>query len=309
MATGVRLLVAQRILLMDMVTYSLKYAILKRLSQGESAIIQIRQMRKDVHLKILFLCANHHIETNNVELWPVRKLWKLKEDHEKQFLNKQFPVTDQTIQKIILTDYLESIAVDLDRGCLNLALTGLKRIKSTIEAVCDDHILLEFGLLEAKTLRSLNKSSDAKLEYESLVKIYPSDPRPLLYWAELEIDLNGYEKNLELLQKAESIAPDHWLVKIEKLVRDLRLGNVIDTSAIDETTFPISKRERSTFYRLHAVCYEKNKDYGKADQFIEKAIQLNPDRLSNYIIRLSFQNDRLSGNRSMKLLRRKRWRF
>jgi tetratricopeptide (TPR) repeat protein len=201
--------------------------------------------------------------------------------------------TDKTKFVSFINDYFEGIIRDLDRGCLNLAFRFLERIKDTIYSMNNETIKLEFDLLDARLLRNLNKLKEAEVKYISLSKIYPSDPRSLLYLAELQFSLKKPDKNQEFLKKAEKIDPTFWLLNIEKLLRDIKLDNPIDVSSINENTFPDDKRDKSICYRMYALCYEKNGIHEKADQFIEKAIQANPDRVSNYQIKLSLLKNRL----------------
>ena len=98
---------------------------------------------------------------------------------------------------------------------------------------------------------------------------------------------------IDNLEKAEKIDKDHWLLKLEQLVRKLHLGEKIEQTDIDEKTFPDDLKIKANFYRLYASFFEELNDQTKADSFIEEAIHLNSDRFSNYLAKLSLLEHRL----------------
>lgn len=243
---------------------------------------------------LILMCANHHIETNNIQIWHVEKLKKLKEDHEQKFLKTPFTVPDKIVQQTILKDYLEGVEIDLDKGCPNLAISTLTRIKSAVEAFGGNDLGLKFGLLHARASRAIGPAKEAESIHSALAKTYPADPRPLLYLAELELNKKDFEKNQKLLDQAEAIDPNYWLLGVEKIIRALRLSEPINTKDIDESTFGSDMRIRSILYFIYAICFEVNREHDKADQFLEKAIKSNPNRLINYSKKAYFMNNRLS---------------
>ena len=60
----------------------------------------------------------------------------------------------------------------------------------------------------------------------------------------------------------------------------------MDIATIDEKNFPSDFRIKSNYYRFYAGALQIEKDFPKAESFIERAISLNPDRVANYIAKL-----------------------
>lgn len=50
---------------------------------------------------LILLCANHHIETNDIETYKVAVMQKMKADHENNFLDHKIDVSDEIINQAI----------------------------------------------------------------------------------------------------------------------------------------------------------------------------------------------------------------
>lgn len=250
---------------------------------------------------LVLLCANHHIESNNVVIWTVEKLKAIKSEHETKYLKVQFEISDEVAQKALFFDLLENIKTELDKENAGDAQKILESVKNIISNLNDEDLNLEYEILECRCLQKLEKINEAKEKYESLIKRYSDDPRAFLYLAEISLNDNDFDKNLELLQKAEKIDKDYWLLELEHLVRKNRLEEKIDLKNIDENNFPNDLKIKSNFYRLYALFFEDENHEAKADSFIEKAIHTNPDRFSNYLAKLSILEKRLFSEQKEKL--------
>lgn len=189
--------------------------------------------------------------------------------------------------------YLESVKTELDRENAKLAQKILRNSKDIILALNDASLSLEYEILECRCLQKLEEINKAKENYENISKRFPKDPRSFLYLAEIYLNDKNFSKNRKYLEKAEIIDNNYWLLKLEQLVRESRLGKKIDTKNINEKAFPNDSKVKSNFYRLFALFYEDSGDQTNADSFIEKAIHLNPDRFSNHIAKLSLIESRL----------------
>jgi len=245
---------------------------------------------------LVLLCANHHIESNNVEIWTVEKLKKIKDEHEKLYLTNQFIVSDEVAQKTLFFELLDNVKTELDKEQASDAQKILQSIKDIISSLNDENLSIEYEVLECRCLQKLEKIDEAKEKYESLTKRFPKDPRAFLYLAEICLNDKDFGKNLELLQKAEGIDKDFWLIQLEQLVRKNHLGEKIDLENIDEKNFPCDPKIKSNFYRLYALFFEDENRQIKADSFIEKAIHANPERFSSYIAKSSILEKRLFSN-------------
>lgn len=189
--------------------------------------------------------------------------------------------------------YLESIQCELDRENAIFAGRLLENIREIILALGDESLSLEHEILECRCLQKLEKVDAAKEHYENISKRYPEDPRPFLYLAEIFLSEDDYDKNKELLEKAESIDSDFWLLKLEKILRKQNLGEGIDINAIDEKAFPDNSKIKANFYRLYGFLLENSGDQINADRFLAKAMHLNPDRFSTHLDELSLVERRM----------------
>jgi hypothetical protein len=60
---------------------------------------------------LLILCYPHHVETNDVSLFPKERLLKIKSEHERAFEQKHFQIDDRLLHKISyeMADYWREI--------------------------------------------------------------------------------------------------------------------------------------------------------------------------------------------------------
>jgi len=189
--------------------------------------------------------------------------------------------------------HLQKVEIELDRENARFALRTLENSKDIIFDLQDEKLSLEYELLECRCLQKIEKVDEAKTKYENISKRYLNDPRAFLYLAEIYLNDKDFDKNKELIEKAEKIDNDYWLLKLEKLVRKNHLGEKIDIANIDEQKFSNEPRIKSNFYYLYTFPIEKSGNKLKADSFIEKAIHFNPNRFSNYVAKLSLIESRL----------------
>jgi tetratricopeptide (TPR) repeat protein len=193
----------------------------------------------------------------------------------------------------ICRENLAALEVHLDRGRGLFVLESLQDSQEITARQNDDSISADWEIMQCRALQQLERVEEARQKYESLGKRYQNDPRPLLHLAEIYFAAENYGKANDLLQEAEKIDDNHWLLRLIKLLRDLRLGIEIDVTSIDERSFPTDPEEKSSFYRLYATILLRQGDLIRAESFIERAIHLNPDRLANYIVKLAVLEHRL----------------
>ncbi|MHA1723703.1 MAG: PIN domain-containing protein [Promethearchaeota archaeon] len=190
--------------------------------------------------------------------------------------------------------YLEKIEIELDRENGEIAFKILRDVKDIIFSLNNNSLELEYEILECRCLQKLEKVDDARKKYNNIGKRFPNDSRSFLYLAELYLREEKFDKNMELLKKAEKIDANYWLLKLEKLVRKIYLGEKVDISNIDENEFSNkSNRIKANFYRLYTYFLAKSENYEKANSFIKEAIHLNSDRFSNYIMKISIMERKI----------------
>ncbi len=234
--------------------------------------------------------ANQNIEFKKLIAKDLEEIFfKLKDE---QILALGFGI-DLTNALRIARESLAKLEVDLDRDNGKFVIRALENQKNIILSLDDENLLIEYEILEARALWKFERIKEAKQKYESLCKRYPNDPRAFLYLAELYLNDEDLEKNEELLKHAERIDRNHWLLALERLIREHRLGNQIDFVSIDEDSFPTDPRARSNFYRLYAFFLERAGDQVRAESFIERAIHLNPERITNHLVKLSILEGRI----------------
>jgi hypothetical protein len=215
--------------------------------------------------------------------------FKLKND---QILSLGFDIDSRNALRIA-HESLAKLEVDLDRDNEKFVLRTLENLKDIINSLNDENLLIEYEILECRAIQKLERINEAKNKYENLCIRYPNDPRAFLYLAEMHLNNEEFEKNEELLKQAEKIDSSHWLLALEKLIREYRLGNQINVTNIDEKSFPSDPRIKSNFYRLYALFLQRAGEQTRAESFIERAIHLNPDKISNNYVKLDIIEERV----------------
>ena len=203
-----------------------------------------------------------------------------------QFLALGFDIDSRNALRIA-RESLAKLEIDLDRDNGIFVLRSLENHKDIISSLEDEDALVEYEILECLALQKLERVKEAKRKYENLCKRHPNDPRAFLYLAEIYLNNDDFDKNEEAIREAERINSSHWLLRLEKLIREHRLGIQIDLKQIDENNFPTESRIRSRFYRLYAAFFLLAGDQARAESFIERAVHLNPQGINNYITKLS----------------------
>lgn len=194
---------------------------------------------------------------------------------------------DSTKAVGITSDFLKELEVELDRENSAFLLSALEKLHGVVLALHDEDLQLACEIMEARSLQKGEKIKEAKEKYENLCKRYPNDPRAFLYLSEIYLSCGDYDKNEELLNQAEKIDSNYWLLSLERLIRRLKLDEQFDVKSIDEKRFTTDSRIKSDFLRLHSWFVEKSGDGVRADSFIERAISLNPNKLANYNTKIS----------------------
>ncbi len=206
---------------------------------------------------------------------------------EDQMLALGFDIDSKNSLKIV-SEYLSKLEIELDRENGVFVLKDLENVKPIAESLNNESLLLEVELLKCRALQQNERIKEAQVGYESLIKRYPNDPRPILSLAEICLNAEDFERNKSLLEQALLVDKNHWLLRIEELLRAYRLEETVDISSINEGLFPDDPKIKSTYYRIFSLFIEKAGDTRRADSFVERSIVLNPDKYNNYDNKLSF---------------------
>ncbi len=185
-------------------------------------------------------------------------------------------------------EYLHKAEIEFDRENHEVALKMITNSNDILDDIQDEQLKLEYELLECQCTQKLEMVDEAIRRFNQIASLYPKDPRALLCLAELSLNNEDYIKNKNTLAEAEKIDANHWLLKLEHLVRKSHLQESIDINEINEKDFPDDQRIKSNFYRLYAHFLEEAENKVNAEIFIEKALRLNSDRFSNYVATIRF---------------------
>ena len=193
-------------------------------------------------------------------------------------------------------EYLKKVEIELDREHAKYAQKRLVDVENIILTLNDDGLILEYKILECRCLQKIERVDEAIDKYYNIARMYPHDPRALLYLSEIYLSQFENDKNKELIEKAQEIDSDFWLVKLEKLIRKNDLKEEIDISNIDENSFPVDHHKKSIYYRVYSSILKESGNQSRVESFIEKAIYFNPERFSNYISKISSTINRIFSN-------------
>lgn len=188
---------------------------------------------------------------------------------------------------------LEKLDEELDREHGDFVLRVLGNMQDIIAGQNDESLLLDYEILEARALQKIERVPEARKKLEGLAKRYPNDPRARLYLAQIHIDIEDFERNAVLLAEAEHIDPDFWLLRVQKVIRDLRLRTAVDPATIDENTFPAEPRPKANLYRLYSALLERAGDHQRAEAFVERALHFNPERFINHDVKIALLEDKV----------------
>lgn len=193
----------------------------------------------------------------------------------------------------VVYQYLEKVGIELDRDNSKIALGILVNNRDIIIKLDDQDLCLEYEILECRCYQKLERVDEAKEKYYFISKKYPNDPRSFLYLAEIYFLEKNFVKNNDLLEIARQIDNNHWLLKLEELLKKNHLGEKIDLENINEKDFTDNSRIKASFCRLYALFFEESGNRIKSDYFLGKALILNPDRLDNFIAKLRIIENRM----------------
>jgi hypothetical protein len=202
-------------------------------------------------------------------------------------------IEDNTRAIGIAYGYLNGLEDNLDRDNNNFVLRALNNFEDILRGLNNEDLQQYYEILEARVLIKLEREVEAREKLINLSMRYPNNPQPFLYLAELYLNIDDFEKNLEYLEKAENIDANFWLLIMDKLLRLYRLNENIDVSKVDENEFPDDPKIKSVYYRIYALFFELSGDQIKADSFIERAIQFNPNKIGNYDVKTVFIGSRI----------------
>jgi hypothetical protein len=199
-------------------------------------------------------------------------------------------------------DYLNYIQDELEGGNIIFTQKLLGKFKNIVSALNDNKLSLEYEILECRCVQKIEDVNEAKERFRNISIRYPDDPRPLLFLAEIYLHEKDFNKNMELLQKAENINNNHWMLILEKLIRMLNCGEKIVKSELEKLIIPDDPRIQEKFYRVFALIYEGLGEKEAADSYIERALHSNSESFINYFMKLSIIKRRIISNPDISLL-------
>jgi hypothetical protein len=228
---------------------------------------------------------NPNIEFNIFRAIDIEKIFTgLNND---QLISLGFDVDSRNALKIS-REYLQKLELEFDRGNISFASKALEAMRGVIAEQGDESLKLDFEIMEGRILQRLEKVDEAEEKYKSIYKRHPKDTRAPLYLAEIYLNAENYDENERLLNEVKAIDSSYWLYPLEVIIRNYRLGTLVDAQKIDEKSFPDDPRIKADYYRLYSLYFERPGNFKEAEAFIEQAIKLNPEKFSNYEVKLAF---------------------
>jgi transcription elongation GreA/GreB family factor len=218
---------------------------------------------------LLLLCYPHHIKTNNVSKYPVDRLREIKDAHESQYkaIDKQFVVDDQIITSVY-NNLLDSIKADT----ANIRET-------TIQIKDDTSVLKQYGediLAAIGRLSPADQSAKVKSDYndqiDNILKFRDTNQQrvALQLFGQLKDrswnDLSDREKY--------RVTANMGICHLELFENEEAAKNLIES----ETYQP--ENIRAITYA--ALGYVLIKDKIQAQNFIDKALKLDPENADAY---------------------------
>jgi len=189
--------------------------------------------------------------------------------------------------------YLEGVGQALDREEIGIAARMLEKVRDIVQDLGDSGTALELQLLECRILQKTERQEEALALFEKLSDRFPSDPRPLLYRAELRLAEGDLDGNLRLLQEAEQKDPDHWLLQVQRIIRGLFLGPETEPVQWDQATCPQDPRLAAIFFRVCGRALQVAGRDSDADSYIASSKLLNPERCDVYLDEVRIIENRL----------------
>lgn len=211
---------------------------------------------------LILLCANHHIITNDVEVYTVPILQKMKSEHENSNLKNQYVVSDESVARAIIqyqSNYIQSnvnsgTGVQINANGENV--TQLVYINQNDESQ-------ELGIIEEIFLHVNEKISEgAGKNYKPEPSINLTDKIALNFKSpEEQIEVNDYIKNallkIDLINRRFQILdPEdqkdiHAHISIEYNILKRNNGTNIEIlTALFKSFVPTSKQGNSRYVSL-----------------------------------------------------------
>lgn len=189
---------------------------------------------------------------------------------------------DQRNSLRISREYLEGLKTELDRGHANTVSQALQKLRSIFLSLEDESLMLDFEILEATTLQRLEQVDAAISRYENIHTRYPKDVRAPLCLAEIYARVGDLEKNQNFLNQVKAIDSSYWLYILQTIIRRIYNREKVAFDSIDINSFPEDSKLKADFYRVYSIFLTQSGDYINARAFIERALNINPDKISYY---------------------------
>lgn len=259
---------------------------------------------------IIVMCQKHHkvIDDQPEEYHAVKLLkWKrdaeekgkkwpdmigsspnLASEHLKVLLEAQETYKSGSISKVKekVCDVFIEVEMLLSKNNMREATIMLKSIEAIVESVLEGQEIIKLRILKANAFSKAGDIEEAKEMYENISKGFPEDMQPQLSLAEIYLNEEKFDKNKKILDVLEKKFPDNPKIKIQKILRKIRLNEEILFDKNDLATH--DDKDRASFYRLYSIYFNKKKDRSNRDAFIDRSIDITPDNLNGHLVKIGF---------------------
>ncbi|NQT58844.1 MAG: hypothetical protein HQ557_07680 [Bacteroidetes bacterium] len=182
---------------------------------------------------------------------------------------------------------LEKVEIEFDKNYYKYSLKMLDNLSDIIQQLDDENLLIDFIISKNRCLQKLEKVEDAIRGFQGLIDRFPSNPKAHLYLSEIFLYSNDLKKCNDLLERATDLDNDFWLLKYIELEKRYLNSQDFDVSKFDFVKIQLSPRIKSKFYLIISLISLEAGEVFTAKQCNEEAMELNPNLLANYILKIA----------------------
>lgn len=182
-----------------------------------------------------------------------------------------------------INEQFKLLEIELDRENITFLEKSIPLIGSSIEKLNEESLLLNYDYLKARFLQKNEQIISAKNELESMMLRYPNDPKAYLLLTSVHLNDKEFSQADELLQKIAINHSNDDLYKLRVIQQKLIMKEMLDDGSEPEFS---NIKIRASYYNLSAVYHMSKCEHREAQQYIERALRINPDSANLYITKV-----------------------
>lgn len=186
----------------------------------------------------------------------------------------------------IQNSLISHLEIELDRLNSKYVEHAVSVYSSLITQYGDEEITTYLEALKCKLLFLNEKVEDAVSMLNDLYTRYPNNFKLILLYIEYYRRIGDINMCEEFISKVNIIDKENWQLEIMTLAINYDKNNLITIPDFQFLT-KYNNHIKASFYRWYSLFEEKYGSYEQAMVYIERAIHFDPDRLINYLIKLT----------------------